>query len=171
MDSFFLLNSRYQILNLFSGDMDIFILFFSIIGILIGAYFINKKPEFKKQVTFVVTDVTINVTYTVGGRNQPSRRRITYNLMGKVKECNDKVYSLYQYDGDIKIGDTISVWIKENCETGEARRYSDKSMNLFIGIALVIFCSLFLIGYVYVNKKVIINFLSYLFLKLKSIFS
>jgi hypothetical protein len=146
----------------------IVIFLISVIGIIVGAYFINKKPEFTKSVSFVVTDKTLNVTYVGGhGRNESRKRRITYNLMGKVKECNDKVYSLYQYDGYINIGDTISVWVKENCETGEARRYSDKSTNLFIGISLVIFCSLFLMGIVYTNKRELLDLLNKINLKMK----
>ena len=60
---------------------------------------------------------------------------------------------------------------QDYCETGEARRYSDKSMNLFIGISLVIFCSLFLIALLYANKRELLDLLNqiktYFFLKIK----
>jgi hypothetical protein len=123
--------------------VSIAIFIISIIAIFIGSYFIRKKSVYSKQVSFEVISSTVRTnTYTDLEKN--SRTVTVYDLLGKVKDCENKIYSLVGYSSSPSAGSVISAWIKPDCMSTDAIASEDSTKVM--GWIIVAIGSLFIIG-------------------------
>jgi hypothetical protein len=136
--------------DLYSGTADfgkgyayvvsVFAFIISALAVLLGVYFIRRKPDYTAQVAFTITKVTPEVITINQENNKPPVISTIYNLEGTVQMCGKNVIVLSGYQIPVNVGETIQVWMKPNCQSNEARYSSDDTT--VIGWGIVIFAGI-----------------------------
>lgn len=120
-----------------------FVIIICILAIIIGLYFIQRKPVYTTQVDFTITKVTPQSITVNQGTNKPPLTTTIYNLEGTVQICGKSVIVLPGYPRPVNVGETVKVWMKPNCQSNEAHYSSDDTV--FLGWVIISIAFIFII--------------------------